>query len=279
MASGQDPASGTESRVKAPAFEVVSIRPSKPGTSFRVGVSITPDGYSVQGQTLFTTIMLAYFPQRISFPPSLSAYWSKGRLSGAPAWLSEQYDIQARVSDADRAEWQKQGPRLDQKPMLSAMLQTMLADRCHLVAHMTPVTIPGWSLQLGKHAPHVTESKPGEELPVGVKLPDGGVVVPYQPGDKPRLTIYAATVADLAGILSGYAGSPVQDYTGLAGHYDLTVDFIPYPDSKIPVVYRDPNDTDPLARWNLDSLGLRYAPIEIPAQTLVIDHIEKPSEN
>ena len=279
MASGQDPASGTESRVKAPAFEVVSIRPSKPGTNFRVGVSITPDGYSVHGQSLFTTIMLAYFPQGVSSFFSISAYWSKDRLSGAPAWLSEQYDINAKVADADLAEWQKQGVALDQKPMLSAMLQTMLADRCHLVAHMTPVTIPGWSLQLGKHAPHVTESKPGEELPVGVKLPDGGVVVPYQPGDKPRLTIYAATVADLAGILSGYAGSPVQDYTGLAGHYDLTVDFIPYPDSKIPVIYRDPNDTDPLARWNLDSLGLRYAPIKIPAQTLVIDHIEKPSEN
>lgn len=255
------------------AFEVVSIRPSKPGTSNRIWPITTPDGYRVAGQSVWTTIMLAYFPQG-------SAYWSKDNLSGAPAWLSDQYDINAKVADADLAEWQKQGVALDKKPMFREMLQTMLADRCHLVAHM--ISGPpqsGWSLELGKHAPHVTESKPGEELPVGVKLPDGGIVVPYQSGDKPRLTIYAATMADLAQALSRFAGQPVQDHTGLTGRYDFAVDWIGYPDSKLTVAYRERNDPDPLSRWNIEALGLHAVPIKVPINTLVIDHIERPSEN
>ncbi len=172
------------------------------------------------------------------------------------------------------------GLLLDKKPMFREMLQTMLADRCHFVAHM--ISGPpqsGWALQLGKHGPHVTESKPGEELPAGGKLSDGGILVPHSLGEKPRLTIYAGTMADLASALSGFAGSSVLDRTGLTGRYDFDVDWIPYPDSKVPVPYRDPNDPDPLSHWNLDALGIHVASIKVPIKTLVIDHIEKPSEN
>lgn len=74
------------------AFEVVSIRPSKPGTNGTMAkLAITPDGYSVTGQSMAATIMIAYFPQG-------AAYWSRDRLSGAPAWLSDRYDISAKVS-------------------------------------------------------------------------------------------------------------------------------------------------------------------------------------
>jgi uncharacterized protein (TIGR03435 family) len=45
------------------------------------------------------------------------------------------------------------------------------------------------------------------------------------------------------------------------------------------VAYRDPNDPDPLSHWNVQAFGLNYVPIKIPVNTLVIDHIEKPSEN
>jgi uncharacterized protein (TIGR03435 family) len=256
------------------AFDVVSIRPSKPGTNGTMRLAMTSDGYSVTGQSIAATVMIAYFPQG-------AAYWSRDRLSGAPAWLRDQYDINAKVSEADLAEWQKQGVTFDKEPMFREMLRTMLADRCHLVAHMVPgPPISGWALELGKHAPHLAESKPDEVLPAGMKLADGGVSAPRQPGEKPHLTFYAATMADLAQILSVYAPShPVQDHTGLTGHYDFVVDWIDDPTSKIHEATTNPNDPDPLSRWDLDTLGLRYVPIKIPADTLVIDHIEKPSEN
>jgi uncharacterized protein (TIGR03435 family) len=258
---------------KRSTFEVVSIRASKPGSNGMIGLSIKPDGYRVTGQNMFTTLSIAYFPQDM-------AYWSKDRFSGAPAWLTDKYDINAKVSDTDLAKWQDQGATLDKKPMLCEMLQSMLADRFHLVAHMAPgPPISGWSLELGKHAPHLQESKPSRQLPPGMKLPDGGVMTPYQRGTKPHLTFYAATMVDLAQSLSMAAHHPVQDHTGLTGHYDFVIDWISDPDSKVPEGYIANDDPDPLSHWNIEALGVRRAPIKIPGDILVIDHIEKPSEN
>jgi uncharacterized protein (TIGR03435 family) len=256
------------------AFDVVSIRPSKPGTNQSVRWGTTPDGYSVAGQTMLSTILIAYFPQGM-------AYWSKDRVSGAPPWLSDQYDIVAKIPEADLAEWRKQGLTLDKEPMFRQMLQSMLADRCHLVAHVVPgPPVPGFALEVGKHGPHLTESKPDEVLPAGMKLPGGGVQVPTPRGESPRFSFYGATMADVAQFLSLMsAGHPVLDHTGLAGRYDFIVNWLDDSDSKLPAGVVDSNDTNTLSHWDFEPTGLHLAPIKIPADTLVIDHIEKPSEN
>jgi uncharacterized protein (TIGR03435 family) len=265
-------AQSTPAPAKPLAFDVVSIRPSQSNLGF--SWVTTPDAYRVTGQTLWSTLMIAYFPQGM-------AYWSKDRLSGAPSWINGPYDIDAKVSEADLAEWQKQGLTLDKKPMLRQMLQTMLADRCHLVAHMVSgPPISGFSLEPGKHAPHLTESKPDEVLPVGMKLADGGVEVPTQRGQPPRLSFYGVTMADVAGVLSMLSGGhPVQNHTGLTGRYDFIVNWLDDPDSKLPAGVVDSDDPNMLSHWDTESVGLRLTRIKIPADTLVIDRIEKPSEN
>ena len=273
-ALGQSAPPPAPTPAKPLAFDVVSIRPAKPGSNWMFSWMTTPDGYSVPSQSLRYTILMAYFPQGM-------AYWSTDRLSGAPSWLDNIYDINAKVSEADLPDWQKQGLALDKKPMLRQMLQTMLADRCHLVAHMVPgPPISGWSLELNKHGPRLTESKPGETLPAGMKLADGGVAVPYQRGDKPRLTFYAATMDDFARDLSMMSNChPVQDHTGLTVHYDFVLNWIQDPDSKLPEGVTSTDDPDQLSHWDIDALGLRVTHAKLPADTLVIDHIEKPSEN
>jgi len=216
--------------------------------------------------------MIAYFPQG-------TAYWSPERLAGAPGWLDDQFDIDARVSEADLADWQKQGSMPDEKPMFLQMLQAMLADRFHLIAHMTPgppVTV--WSLQIGKHGPRLTQSKPDVTLPAGVKLPYGGVMVPFQPG-KPYLAYYGVSMGDFVWELTFSGGHPVQDQTGLKGHYDFHLNWLQDPDSNLRPGLVDPHDPDPLSHFDFGALGLRRTPIQLPAETLVIDHIEKPSEN
>jgi bla regulator protein BlaR1 len=268
------PIASATTPAKPLAFDVVSIRPSKPGTNRVTWWVTTPDGYRVTGQSLWDTVMFAYFPQGM-------AYWSKDRLSGAPPWLNDQYDIDAKVSETDLPEWKKQGLTLDKKPMFRQMLQTMLADRCHLVAHMVPgPPISGFSLELGKHSAHLTESKPDEVLPADMKLADGGIEVPYRRGEPPRMSFYGATMTDVAGVLSMQSGGhPVQDHTGLTGRYDFIVNWLDDPDSKLPPGVVDSDDPNPLAHWGIESAGLRLTPIKIPVDTLVVDHIEKPSEN
>jgi len=255
--------------------DVVSIRPSQPNPSAgNVITGITPDGYRTIDQPLIATLLMAYYPQGM-------AYWTRDRLSGAPTWLSDHYDIDAKVSEADRAAWQKQGLTLDKKPMFREMLQTMLADRCHLVAHMVPgPPISGWSLDLGKHDPHLTESKPGAILPTGMKLSDGSVRVEDRRGEELHQNFYNAAMADLTDFLSvRSAGHPVEDHTGLTGRYDFVLNWVDDPDSKLPPGYTDWDDPNSVLHWDVQPLGLHLTPTKIPIDTLVIDHIEKPSEN
>jgi len=273
--AAQAPAASTASTTasKPLSFEVVSIRPSKPGTPRRVQWGTSQDGYHVVGQRLRDTLMIAYFPQGIAF-------WSADRLSGAPGWLDDQFDIDARVSEADLTEWQKQGTTLEEKPMFRQMLQSMLADRLHLVAHMVPgPPVDGWSLQVAKRGPHLTESKPDATLPAGMKLPHGGVMVPLEPSN-PYLAYYAVTMEDFVWELSlASHGHPVQDQTGLKGRYDFHLNWVLDPDSKLPPWVVGPDDPDQLSHFDFGALGLRRTPIQLSAETLVIDHIEKPSEN
>lgn len=271
LAALAQPAPNRTPSTKPLAFEVVSIRPANHHSNIILSYRTTPDGYSVTGQSLFFTIMMAYFPQG-------GFYWSKDRLSGAPSWIDDRYAIDAKVSQADLAEWQKQGVSLAEKPLFRAMLRTMLADRCHLVAHMVPgPPMSGYLLELGKHGPHLTESKPGAPLPAGTQLSDGGVFVPW--ADKPKLSYYGVTMSGLAQHLSGLIGHPVQDHTGLSGRYDIILDREDDLNSKLFPGATSSNDPDPLSHWDFQAVGLRVISTKIPAKILVIDHIEKPSEN
>ena len=38
-------------------------------------------------------------------------------------------------------------------------------------------------------------------------------------------------------------------------------------------------ETNPANVWDLAALGLKVVPIRIPTDAIVIDHVEKPSEN
>jgi uncharacterized protein (TIGR03435 family) len=141
-------------------FDAVSIRPSKPpsypGASGGPSVTwaIQPDGYRAVNQTIWSTIMIAYFPQGM-------ANWTPDRLKGAPSWLdSEEYDINARVSSSDLMAWQQQGNTLEHQELFRAMLQSMLADRCKLVVHRIPAEIPGLVLVVGKHGAHFKRFPP-----------------------------------------------------------------------------------------------------------------------
>jgi uncharacterized protein (TIGR03435 family) len=269
----QAPATTPQTSVKPLAFDIVSIRPAKPGTFPTYNWLKTPDGYHVTGLSLFATLMFAYFPQN-------SWGWSEERLSGAPAWADDLYEINARVSDADLADWQKQGISLEREPMLQQMLRSMLTDRFHLVAHMVAgPPIPGFSLELDKHGPRFAESKPGAVLPDGIRLPDGGIQRSYGPGQNPHYSLFGASMADVAQALSNRAQRPVLDHTGLTGRYDLVLNWVEGLNSTDVRGKIAEDDPYPLSHWGIEALGLRAIPISIPAQTLVIDHIEKPSDN
>ncbi|HEX9198545.1 MAG TPA: TIGR03435 family protein [Acidobacteriaceae bacterium] len=252
------------SPAKTLAFDVVSIRPSKPaGAGAKWGIQ--PDGYSTHNQTMWSTIMIAYFPQGM-------ANWTPDRLKGAPSWLnSDQYDISAKVAAVDLPEWQRQGSTLDREDIFRAMLQSMLAERCKLAVHRIPAEVPGFALGVGKRVPQFKPTPPDETVPSGgMTFPEGGTAINQDQGHTIRF--YAVSMERLVQYLAlfSYPRYPIQDQTGLTGKYDLVLHRL---------------DDDPSGRessgssFDVESIGLQLKPIKVPTETLVIDYIERPSAN
>ncbi len=250
-------------------FDVVSIRPSAPGSPWG-GVQILPDGYRAWGIGLWVSVQNAYIPTELYTPE---------RIQGMQPWMtSDKYDIVAKVTPGDVTEWQKQS-RTRQMGMMQAMLQAMLAERCKLVVHLIPAEITGYALVVGKGGPKMKETKPGETMPSGMPLPDGGVLVGTPRGGKIVNTFYGASMAELAQHLNGGSpGHPIEDKTGLTPRYDFELKRIDMSEEQNGAVSLNaipaPNDL-----WDLGALGLKVEPIKITTETVVIDHIERPSEN
>lgn len=93
-----------------------------------------------------------------------------------------------------------------------------------------------------------------------------------------------ATMADFASFLQGgVVDRPVVDQTGLTGRYDFGL--LWRPDVPLDAAGNNPpgpSDSDGLSDIYTaiqQQLGLRLQPTKTPTEVIVIDHVEKPSEN
>jgi uncharacterized protein (TIGR03435 family) len=255
-ASAQQPAATSAAQGKT--FDVVSIRQNVSQQSGQRSLKLTPGpgGFQVTHMPLLIVLMTAYTPA--------AGGMFMGNIDNLPDWArQENYDIDARISDADRAAWND--PK-NQPAMLQQMLQAMLADRFKLLVHRTTKEKPVEELVIAKDGPKLTETKPNEPLPAGQVLPDGGVVVPGPDG--PRL--YNFTMGTLASALSENNGLPVVDKTGLTGRYNIA---LPRPAADYA------NDPEGQRLDLIKSIGLKLEPAKQQVEFLVIDHIERPTAN
>jgi uncharacterized protein (TIGR03435 family) len=267
---GQTTSTAPASTIKPWKFEVVSIRQNKNGGGAAYGLAEygpTPDGWRMTNGTLALAILTAYVPK------DGVAIYSGKQVQGQPEWTSTQrYDIDARISEADRAEWQN--PE-SQKVMLHAMLQAMLEERCKMVVHRDAKEFAVYSLLLTKTGPKFKETNPDEPHPGGLPVPGGGTVFTEEDGEGQTMHFYAVSMGSLTPLLSNWEGRPVQDKTGLIGRYDFR---LLRPALGGPSAQPTP-DSRPSISAVLDDLGLKLESARAPVETLVIEHIEQPSEN
>ena len=275
IAAAQSPVTpATAVPAKRLAFEVVSIRPNQsPPQKDTPPSGPTPDGYHMTNCSLLLPMLTAYVPQ------TGAAFFTEDLVSGLPDWFTrDRYDIDAKVADADLAEWQKPA---SQAVMLPLMLQAMFADRCKMAVHREMKDVSVYLLEVGKDGPKFKETNPEEAHPSGNKLPWGGVLVNSSNG----VQLYGVSMQSLASLLSSIggnaAGRPIQDKTGLTGRYDITLkrpDTMPPPSSE-PGDATTPDPGSVIVLSLVEDLGLKLVPSKAPAETLVIDHVEKPSAN
>jgi len=174
------------------------------------------------------------------------------QLANEPRWLDgEMYDIVA-VSGR-REEISPDG--------LKAMLRQLLADRFKLKTHWETRETSVYALVVAKDGPKFQESAPAREPSINTRKEPNRVLM--KGGNEP--------ISILASNLGNQLGRIVLDQTGLAGVYDWVLEW-------------DPDPTTASTRPSLfdalrEQLGLRLEAQKGPMETLVIDRVERPSEN
>jgi uncharacterized protein (TIGR03435 family) len=274
-------AQGAGASEKHPKFEVISIR-RHTTESGPVQTGPTPGGFRSIGVPMFGIFQWAYAL------PNQPGLLRGDQIEGDPRWLTDElYDVVAKVDQADFAEWQKPAMR---QIMLRAMLKAMLAERCKVVVHYGSKEVPVYDLAIAKGGPKFKQAETVDTAELRRKHPQGGVMrgsgtMAVQGPD--RTQFYAISMAILANtILPSVADRPVADKTGLTGYYDLALPSSalrrpppspPGGSQALDAPSPPPEDESIFAA--LEALGLRLEPAKGPVETLVIDHVERPSEN
>lgn len=243
------------------AFELVSIRKSAQGG--KPLIEATDDSWTMTSLPLFRAIQAAYMPT------TGEQAFRRDEIEGLPNWATDDnYDIVARIPDSALEAWRLP----DRRPaMVHAMLQQMLVERCRLTLHHSSKQSSILVLTMVKRGTELTPAEPNTDRPEGatrVAQDDNGRAI----------HVYNAPSALLAKLFSEVANLRVDDRTGLTGRYDVVMHLPNLPTATSNNTSAQP-DRETMAIDSAAEMGLKLAPAKGPVQMLVIDHIERPSDN
>ncbi len=237
-----------------PSFEVATIKPSKAdqqGKFFRLG-----------GRRFTTTN--ATLDDLISYAYKIHA----NQIVGAPGWAgTEKYDIKAEP-DGDGAPNDQQW---------KDMMQKLLAERFALTFHRDKKELSVYLLSVARSGPKLTKSAAD---------PNGHFGWSFRGRIGGDLSFTNANMADFANLMQrNVLDRPVVDQTGLTGKFDFNLDFTPDESqfegmgAKVSPQTDSANAPPNLYTAVQEQLGLKLEATKAPAEVLIIDHVEKPSEN
>jgi uncharacterized protein (TIGR03435 family) len=232
-------------------FEVASIR-------LHTGVLIVSGGIDISGSRV--TIPASTLSELIASAYGLKDY----QLEGVSEWTrSDRYDIAAEAAAGSV-------PTVEQA---KRMLQALLAERFQLKTHSEMHEKPVYALVVGKNGSRLKEN------------PAGSGVTKFNRKGRDVEMVFAGTPID--SLISQFPrmpgiDRPVLDETGLSGKYDFQFSV-----TDVQLGMRVEQNGIPAADAEgasvftalQDQLGLKLEPRKAPIQVLVIDRVERPSEN
>jgi len=234
-----------------PGFEVATIKPSKPD---QPGKAITVQGNRLRTINITLNDLVAF------------AYGVQSKqVIGIPAWAgTDKFDIEGKP----------EGEGTPSDKQWKGMLQKLMADRFKLSFHREKRELPVYVLSVSKTGSKLTKS---EGDPNG--LP--GLFFRGRLGD---LHVTNATMDDFTNLMqSAVLDRPVVDQTGINGRYDFDLNWTPddsqFQSFEVKIPPPGENAPPPLYTAIQEQIGLKLDATKAPADVLVIDHVEKPSEN
>jgi uncharacterized protein (TIGR03435 family) len=237
-------------------FEVASVKPSAPDVPGLFVQPLPGGNLRITGATLKNLIAFAYNAREFA-------------ISGGPAWAtSDRFDIDARAADSSGT-----GNSPADAQQLRERLKSLLAERFQLSIHPESKEQNVYALFEAKSGAKLQETAPGSNPMIRKR----GTSITGQGVGMQMLVLNLANSLD----------RPVLDKTGLTGKYDFklvwTTDALSVSSAiaatgaETPVA-PDPNGPSLFAALQ-EQLGLRLEPRKAPVETLVIDHVARPSEN
>ncbi len=246
-------------RAQAPAFEVASIRESKPGSD-NGRMLFGDDSCTIRNMPLKPVIANVYGVRM-------------DLISGLPGWAETmRFDIEAKEDEETVARLKKL-PNEERFAQQKIMMKAMLEDRFKLKAATVEKTLPDYDMVVAKGGFKLKQADPNNDYANGMKTPEGktGAKGMMMTG-RGQITAQAIELKRLAENLSYQVQRSVVDKTGLTGKYDFVLKW-------------NPNETD----TNSDlpdfftaieeQMGLKLVPGKGPSMTLVVNSVAKPDGN
>jgi uncharacterized protein (TIGR03435 family) len=284
------------------AFEVASVKPCGSGDfggkngGARSGggggdQGPSPDRLSLNCQPLRSIIRMAYvvYPDGHRVMPGRTP-----PLEGGPSWIdSERYQITAKAEGTP-----------GQDMMRGPMLQALLEDRFKLKVRRESREVPAYALTVAKNGPKLQKFQEGTCMVLDFSKPPA----PPAPGEKPTpictfslrkrkgtsvsWEMHGATLDDFSLGLGGDLDRIVIDKTGIAGKFDYYLEFTPDETTAGlnelraagEQAFPRPTPSDPPGGPSIftaiqEQLGLKLEAAKGPREFVVIDQVQKPTEN
>jgi uncharacterized protein (TIGR03435 family) len=231
----------------------------------------------------------------VTFANGLYNPLSSVPIEGGPSWIdSDPYQIEAKTESS-------------QTPitMRGAMLQTLLETRFQLKIHRETREVPIYALRVAKGGLRMQRFKEGTCTPIDLvkflaqySTPGSLPTLPpdqkYCPNNSAPLhgpnivwDAQGMTIEELCKFVLRYMDRPVVDETGLTGRFRMRLEY--YPDEISSSTVRgggsfedEPSGIPPGASIFTalqEQLGLSLEKAKGPGEFLVIDGVERPSEN
>jgi uncharacterized protein (TIGR03435 family) len=226
------------------SFEVASIRPQDGPLNRIADYSASGPRLTLGGYSFPLLIMEAYDLKsyQMSFPSTASG-------------LADYYNVTAIAP----------GVTAPTRDDFRQMLQSLLVDRFKLKMHQETREMAVYALVVDKNGPSLKAAVSDDRCAARVG--------PLRPQDRNYRYQYTnCTLDPLVNTLQ--ADRPIVDKTGLTGRYDITVFATP------PYKMRDSSEPGDIPLEDaIRQLGLKLEPRKEPIEVLVVDHVEKPTEN
>ncbi len=231
-----------------PVYEVATIKPSRPGGPRHSGAASRT--LSVEGRN--TMWMIIWANELMT-----------RQVIGAPEWLNTvDYDIAAKMN----------GEGNPSDAQMKEAINQLLADRYHLKLHMEKRVMPAYELVLLNGSPNLTKSDATNDVHGRSSMP--GVWIFYNTDMISLCRALGRNILD----------RPVVDHTGITGRFDFTLKWTPDEFELALTGASAPpaaaGDAPPGIFTALQQqLGLKLREGKFPVDVLIIDHIDRPSEN